>query len=72
MFPVPEVLGVHEVPSPEVRMVPYNPTVANLPLPRATPTRVFVVPEVLELHVVPSGEVRMVPEFPTTTKVLFP
>ena len=63
LFDVPEVLEVHEVPSDEVRMVPYSPVATKIELPYATPPPKFLdVPEVLEVHVTPSDEVRMVPE----------
>jgi hypothetical protein len=69
---VPQVLGVHVVPSEEVRIVPELPTVTKVLFPYATPLRPFDVPEVLLSHVVPSEEVRMVPDSPTITNVPFP
>ena len=68
---VPEVLGVHVVPSEEVKTFPALPTATNVLFPYATPLRLLVVPEVLSVQVVPSDEVRMIPESPTITNVPF-
>ena len=67
IFECPEVLEVQDIPSVEVRMVPYVPVATNVLFAWVIAFKLRVTPEVLEVHVVPSGEERMVPSVPTPT-----
>ena len=67
---IPEVLSVQEIPSEEVRMVPFQPTVTKSPFPEVTPIRYKDVTEDLLVHAIQSEEESIFPDLPTVTKAL--